>query len=291
MRPRLYADLLGFLRAACTHASHAGREVPLIPFYVRNDAVGWIRPSFAELLRRWPHIFEVNSAYVTLRAKPDTVAGRTEALAEVTRELSRDGVIRGWRDEPVRIAHHYAAPELLRIERSATRHFGMMCYGAHVNGFARANGLVHAWISRRSANKSIDPGKLDNLVGGRVAAGFTVDETLRKEAWEEASLPPQLLEGLWCVSAVRVEYSVPDGLHREILFVHDLWLPDDFTPANQDGEVADLRCLPVEEVLESLLVGDFTLDAGVVMIDGLLRLGAVLPEDPQYLDLLRMMKP
>src|SRR6185503_9653996 len=232
MRPRLHADLLGFLRAACTHASHSGRELPVLPFYVKEHAVGWLRPSFADQLRRWPHVFEVSNAFVTLRAKPDTVAGRTAALAEVTRELARDGVIRGWRDESVRIAHHYAAPELLRIERSATRHFGMMCYGAHVNGFARSNGLVHAWISRRSPNKSIDPGKLDNLVGGRVAAGFTVDETLRKEAWEEASLPPQLLEGLWCVSAVRVEYSVPEGLHREILFVHDLWLPDDFKPVN-----------------------------------------------------------
>jgi len=291
MRPRLYADLLGFLRAACTHASHAGREVPLIPFYVRNDAVGWIRPSFAELLRRWPHIFEVNSAYVTLRAKPDTVAGRTEALAEVTRELSRDGVIRGWRDEPVRIAHHYAAPELLRIERAATRHFGMMCYGAHVNGFARSNGLVHAWISRRSANKSIDPGKLDNLVGGRVAAGFSVDETLRKEAWEEAGIPPALLDGLACVGAVRVEYSVPEGLHREVLFVHDLWLPEDFKPANQDGEVAEIRRVPLEEVLQHILAGEFTMDAGTVMIDGLLRQGILAPEDPLYLETLRLLKP
>ncbi|SRR5258706_818117 len=291
MRPRLHVDLLGFLRTACTHASHAGREVPLLPFYVREHAVGWLRPSFAEELRRWPHVFEVTNAFVTLRAKPDNVAGRTAALAEVTRELARDGVIRGWRDEAVRIAHHYAAPELLRIERAATRHFGMMCYGAHVNGFARSNGLVHAWISRRSANKSIDPGKLDNLVGGRVAAGFTVDETLRKEAWEEASLPPQLLEGLSCVSAVRVEYSVPEGLHREVLFVHDLWLPDDFKPTNQDGEVAEIRLVPFEDVVEQILTGEFTLDAGTVMIDGLLRQGVLPPEDPLYLELLRLLKP
>src|SRR6185503_17198136 len=125
----------------------------------------WLRPSFADQLRRWPHVFEVNPAYVTLRAKPDTVAGRTEALAEVTRELARDGVIRGWRDEPIRIAHHYAAPELLRIERAASRHFGMMCYGAHLNGFTRTNGLAQVWISRRSSTKSIDPNRLDNLVG------------------------------------------------------------------------------------------------------------------------------
>ena len=43
--------------------------------------------------------------------------------------------------------------------------------------------------------------------------------------------------------------------------------------------------------MQDLLAGDFTLDAGAVMIDGLLRLGAVLPEDPQYLDLLRLLKP
>lgn len=291
MRPRIYADLLGFLRAACTHASHSGRELPVLPFYVREHAVGWLRPSFADQLRRWPHVFEVSPAYVTLRAKPDTPAGRTAALAEVTRELARDGVIRGWRDELVAVSHHYAAPELLRIERAATRHFGMMGYAAHVNGFTRVGGLVHAWIARRSPDKHIYPDKLDNLVGGRIPAGFTVDETLRKEAWEEAGIAPALLEGVTCLGAVRVEYSVPEGLHREILFVHDLWLPPDFKPANQDGEVSEIRRYPLEEVIANILAGDFTLDAGAVMIDGLLRLGAVLPEDAQYLDLLRLLKP
>lgn len=291
MRPRLYADLLGFLRAACTHASHAGRELPVLPFYVKEHAVGWLRPSFADQLRRWPHVFEVNSAFVTLRGKPDTVQGRTDAMAEVTRDLARDGVIRGWRDEVVSVSHHYAAPELLRIERAATRHFGLMAYAAHLNGFTRHGGRTHVWVSRRSAQKHIDPDRLDNLVGGRIGAGLSVDETVRKEAWEEAGIPPSLLGDLNCLGAVRVEYSVPEGLHREILFVHDLWLPEDFKPVNQDGEVSEIRCMPVEEVLQCLLGGDFTLDAGTVMIDGLLRLGAVLPEDRQYLDLLRLMKP
>jgi 8-oxo-dGTP pyrophosphatase MutT (NUDIX family) len=291
MRPRLYADLPGFVRAACAHASHAGGELPVLPFYVKEHAVGWLTPSFADLLRRWPHVFEVNSAFVTLRAKPDTAAGRSAAMAEVTRDLAKEGVIRGWRDELVSVSHHYAAPELLRIERAATRPFGLMAYGAHMNGFTRIGGLTHVWIARRSPDKAIDPDKLDNLVGGRIAAGMSVDETLRKEAWEEAGIAPALLAGLNCLGAVRVEYSVPEGLHREILFVHDLWLPHDFSPANQDGEVAEIRRMPVEEVLQNLLAGDFTLDAGAVMIDGLLRLGAVLPEDSQYLDLLRLLKP
>src|SRR4029077_8473753 len=129
--------------------------------------------------------FEVNPSFVTLRAKPDTVAGRTEALSEVTRELARDGVIRGWRDELVSVSHHYAAPELLRIERAASRHFGLMSYGAHLNAYTHVDGLARVWIARRSTSKAIDPGRLDNLVGGRIAAGTTVDETLRKESWEE----------------------------------------------------------------------------------------------------------
>ena len=291
MRPRLYADLLGFLRAACTHASMAGRELPALPFYVREHAVGWIRPSFADQLRRWPHVFEVADAYVRLSAQPDTPAGRTAAMAEVTRELARDGVIRGWRDELVSISHHYAAPELFRVERAASRHFGFVSYAAHMNGFTREGGLVHTWIARRSSDKHVDPGKLDNLVGGRIAAGMSVDETIRKEAWEEAGIPPALLRDLNCIGAVRVEYSVPEGLHREILFVHDLWLPPDFKPVNQDGEASEIRRMPVEEVLQNLLTGDFTLDAGAVMIDGLLRMGAIPPEDPQYLELLRLLRP
>jgi 8-oxo-dGTP pyrophosphatase MutT (NUDIX family) len=291
MRTRLYADLLGFLRAACTHASPSGSELPALPFYVKEHVVGWLRPSFADLLRRWPHVFDVNPAYVTMRAQPDTPAGRSAATAEVTQDLAREGVIRGWRDELVGVYHHYGMPELFRIERAASRHFGIMAFAAHVNGFTPEGGLTHVWVARRSPDKAIDPGKLDNLVGGRIAAGMTVDETVRKEAWEEAGISPSLLADLNCLGAVRVEYSVPEGLHREILFVHDLWLPPEFKPANQDGEVSEIRLVPMQEVIQNILTGDFTLDAGTVMIDGLLRLGAVLPEDPQYLDMLRLLKP
>ena len=291
MKTRLYADLASFVRAACTHASHLDREVPLLPFYVREHPVGWLRPSFADLLRRWPHIFETTAAFVALRAAPDTVHGRTAAMAEVTQALEKEGVIRGWRDEPVSISHHYAAPELLRIERAATRHFGMMAYGAHLTGFTRRGGEPYLWIARRAATKSVDPDRLDNLVGGRIASGYTVEETIRKEAWEEAGIPADLLEGVACASVVRVEYSVPEGLHREIMFAHDLWLPEDFRPQNQDGEVARLYCLSIPETLEAILAGEFTQDAGAVTVDALLRNGVLAPEDPQYLDLVRLLKP
>jgi 8-oxo-dGTP pyrophosphatase MutT (NUDIX family) len=291
MKTRLYADLTAFVRAACTHASHLDREVLLLPFYVREHAVGWLRPSFADLLRRWPHVFEVTPSFVSLRVSPDTVHGRTAALAEVTRALAADGVIRGWRGEEVSVSHHYAAPELLRVERSATRHFGMMAYAAHLTGFSRRPGGPLLWIARRAPAKSIDPDRLDSLVGGRIASGYTVEETIRKEAWEEAGIPATLMKGVPCASVVRVEYSVPEGLHREVIFAHDLWLPEDFRPQNQDGEVARLYGLTVPETIDAILAGEFTLDAGAVTVDALLRNGVLAPEDPQYLDLVRLLKP
>jgi 8-oxo-dGTP pyrophosphatase MutT (NUDIX family) len=233
----------------------------------------------------------VNAAFVALRTTPDTPHGRTVALHEVTRALAKEGVIQGWRDEMVSVSHHYAAPELLRIERAATRHFGMIAYAAHLTGFTRRGGEPYLWIARRAASKSVDPDRLDNLVGGRIATGYTVAETIEKEAWEEAGIPTPLVRGLPCASVVRAEYSVPEGLHREIMFAHDLWFPEDFRPQNQDGEVARLYCLSVPETIEAMLEGEFTLDAGAVTVDAFLRHGILAPEDPQFLDLVRLLAP
>ena len=47
-------------------------------------------------------------------------------------------------------------------------------------------------VARRAADKRLDPGKLDHLVGGGVAAGMGFADTLAKEAEEEAGLPPEL---------------------------------------------------------------------------------------------------
>jgi 8-oxo-dGTP pyrophosphatase MutT (NUDIX family) len=289
MKRRLHASLLGFLKTACTHSSQLDREILLTPFMVQDLPVGWLRPSFADLLRRWPHVFAFTPDSVTLR--PDTPQARTDALNLVTRELEKEGAIRGWREEPVTISHHYCAPELFRIERSATRHFGLVAYASHVNGLTRRDGELHAWIGRRSPAKSVDPNRLDNLVGGRIAAGFTVEETVRKEAWEEAGITEAMMRPVKCAGAVRVEYTVPEGLHREIMFVHDLWMPGDFNPVNQDGEVAALYRLPVAEVIEAILAGEFTMDAGAVMVDCLIRNGVMHPEDPEYLDMIRLLRP
>jgi 8-oxo-dGTP pyrophosphatase MutT (NUDIX family) len=123
------------------------------------------------------------------------------------------------------------------------------------------NGLVHhgretsMWIARRSPDKAIDPGMLDNLMGGGVGSGLSVQQTLVKESWEEAGIPASLAVTALPVGTLGVRREVADGLHAEVLHMYDLALDDGFLPVNQDGEVVEFRRLSLAEV-ESDLAGD-----------------------------------
>ena len=129
--------------------------------------------------------------------------------------------------------------------------------------------------------------KSDDVIGRAKA----YEAIVKGEPMPLPGIPESLMRGVGCAGAVRVEYSVPEGLHREVIFTHDLWLPEDFRPQNQDGEVARLYCLTIPETIEAILAGEFTLDAGAVTVDALLRNAVLAPEDPLYLELVRLLKP
>jgi len=125
-----------------------------------------------------------------------------------------------------------------------------------------------------------------NLVGGGIAAGATADATLVKEAWEEAGIPPALASIAMAAGKIEIRRDQPDGLQWETIFAYDLWLPAAFTPANQDGEaVAHLR---VDFAEAARLIGcapgcdEVTADASLVVLDCLLRHGAIDPAGPHF---------
>ena len=66
-----------------------------------------------------------------------------------------------------------------------------------------------------------------------------------------------------------------DGLQVETLFVHDLALPPDFVPLNQDGEVSGHRLVDLGEAARLAAQEDgpdeVTIDASLVVLDYLLR--------------------
>lgn len=266
---------------------------PYRPLRVEESAAGWLDDARAARLARMSEVFEVHRESVRFVDGLDDEKARSGAVDRVARELEAAGELTAWRHERYAVAPEFGATPWFLVERAAARYFGIHTYAAHVNGVVRGNQGVRMWLARRSDAKSIDPGMLDNLVGGGIAAGQTIAATVVKEGWEEAGIPA-LIACLACpAGAVRICRGQPDGLHRETIFVHDLWLPADFTPAGQDGEVVDHRLVTLPEAVR-LIAKDagfdaVTADASLVILDFLIRHGHIEPDAPGYetLDSLR----
>jgi 8-oxo-dGTP pyrophosphatase MutT (NUDIX family) len=157
----------------------------------------------------------------------------------------------------------------------------------------RAGDGIRMWLARRSPTKAIDPGMLDNLVGGGIAAGQSVAATVRKESAEEAGIAAAVADLATPAGTVHICRAQPDGLQRETIFVHDLWLPGDFRPAGQDGEVVGNALVTLPEAARLIGVDAgvdaVTADASLVILDFLFRYGAIAPDAHHYaaLDALR----
>ena len=230
--------------------------------------------------------FDVSASAVCLDAQLATPDARTKTIAEVAATLRSEGALPAWRDEAYAVATTFGQAPLFLIERGAARYFGVVTYAAHVNGIVRASGTTRMWLARRSHDKAVDPGLLDNLVGGGIAATLRVDETVVKEAWEEAGIAAPLARCAQPAGMVCSRRPMFDGLQREILFVHDLTLPPEFVPRNQDGEAIEHRLVTLDEAARSIAVdtGDdeVTVESSLAVLDYLVRHGEIRPDQPRY---------
>jgi 8-oxo-dGTP pyrophosphatase MutT (NUDIX family) len=221
-----------------------------VPLFSGRRRIGWLRPELAARLGSWPEVFASTPERVNL-LKP-------EALSPVVEQLAEEGFIPGWRNERYRIA------DAFEVERAAARPFGFATQAVHVNAVA-GDGM---WLARRSETKPTDPGMLDNLVGGGMTAGLSHEQILVKEAWEEAGIEAGLARRAKRGGTIELVREVPEGVQCEVIRVYDLELPRDFTPKNQDGEVAEVRLVPLGEALRLARDTDeLTVDAALVALD------------------------
>ena len=262
-------------------------------FEVAGTTVGLVDDARASRLAQFD-CFDVNGARVVLHRGLATPQARSAAIADVAATLRTEGALPAWRDELYAVAVEFGAPPLFLIERGAARYFGVRTYAAHVNGVVPAEAGTRMWIARRSPQKAVDPGLLDNVVGGGVAACLRVDETLVKEAWEEAGIDAATARRARPVGTLDIVRPMFDGLQRETLFVHDLALPRQFVPTNQDGEAVEHRLVTLPEVARMIAAeqGDdeVTLDASLVVLDYLIRNGEIGPDQPYYDALSRLLR-
>ena len=272
----IHARLDRALRAPAIH---------LRPFVVAGAPVGFVDDARAARLERFgPRLFQVHTNRVELACVLDDERSRSAAMADVAAMLRAEGALPGWRDELYCVASTFDAKAALHVERGAARYFGVRTWAAHVNGIVRTARSMSMWLARRSPTKATDPGMLDNLVGGGIAAGFSVESTVVKEAWEEAGIGDALAATAHRTGIVHVMRALPDGLQRETVFAHDLDLPADFRPVNQDGEATGHRLVDVDDGARAIAIDsgpdEVTVDASVVVLDFLIRHGRIAAGEP-----------
>ncbi len=137
----------------------------------------------------------------------------------------------------------------------------------HLNAYLDADTLL---VAKRAAHKQIDPGLWDNLVGGMVPAGESLQQALAREAWEEAGLQldrVQVERG----RSFQVLRPVAEGVQSEIIHTFDTLLPSGLQLRNRDGEVDAIEPRKIEDVISAIERDEFTLESALTTLESIAR--------------------
>jgi len=261
------------------------------PFRIDGVQVGRVTDASARLLGEFPDVFQVSPAAVELHPGLRDLDARSQAVHDALIRLAERGDVRPPRGETYGISENWNAPTRLRLDRGLVPTFGVKSYGVHVNGFVRGPDSLAMWIGRRAPDKRVAPNKLDHMVAGGLAHGYSVDETVVKEAAEEADVPDALARRAKPVGALTYVTELEQGLRDDTLFVFDLDLPAHFVPRNTDGELTGFELWDVGDVMARVReTDDFKFNVAPVLIDFFLRHGLLDPDrEPDYLPIVRQL--
>lgn len=271
----------GYIRHFVACNSH--EMAHFVPFLIGTKRYGWIKKETATLLEQKTPLFERQGIGLALAMRFSTFETRSEALREATQFLALQSN-NAFRNELYPVVEKWGDAPLAQLDRLAVPWFGVRAWGLHVNGLVRKKeGEIFLWIGKRAAARPIDPGKLDNMIGGGHPLGLTLEENLCKEAKEEAGIPAELALKAQLTGTLNYKLELPDGFRDDTLFVYDLEVPEDFTPQNTDGEVESFRLMPLAEVADLVKnTNAFKFNCGMIIIDFLVRQGFISPQNAEF---------
>jgi len=263
------------------------------PFLVAGQPVGFIRSDFAAKLADFGKAFRVSPKEVTLLGteagdEADDFDSRSLVMARACAALVAAGHLPRSRQELYPVIPKIDAEPLLQIDRAWVPSFGTIATGVHVNGFVATPEGPDLWIGIRARDRGVAPGKLDNMVAGGQPIGISLAENLIKEAAEEADVPAELAATALPAGAVSYIMEVENGLRRDVLYIYDLALPEDFKPRNTDGEAEGFVRWPAHRALRVVReTEEFKFNVAMVIIDFALRHGLIDGTEPRYTALLK----
>jgi 8-oxo-dGTP pyrophosphatase MutT (NUDIX family) len=255
------------------------------PFFIGDQRYGRIKKELVPILTGKTKFFDLYKDGVALASRFADFDARSDALMQITALLSKH-FGKALRNEMYPVVLQQEDAPVAQLDRIAVPWFGVRAWGLHVNGFVRKKDGLYLWVGERASDRLVEPGKLDNMIGGGQPIGLTREQNLCKEAWEEAGVDKAVANTATYARTIDYMLEMPHGLRADTLHTYDLELPETFTPRNTDGEVASFSLMPLAQIAELLRTTDkFKFNCPLVITDFLIRHGFITPQDAEYMAL------
>ena len=245
--------------------------------------MGLIRPQFAEQLLRWSDVFQLKNNQLLLNPELTSFEQRTQAVAAIMEQLYQEGVIPAWVNEPYAVSHCFEEQPRMAVERAVASYLGVRSYGIHINGLVQKSDGIYNWVAVRARDKPFWPGQFDQMVAGGQGIGIGLMENVIKESAEEADIHVDIASQAQQRTTLHYCSNSSRGISMDTLYNYDLWLPEDFTPVNTDGEVDEFILMPLAEVAEIIDTSEqFKTNCNLVNIELLIRAGIISESHPDF---------
>lgn len=264
-------------------ACHQFDRSEYLDFVIGDEIMGLTRPQFAEHLLRWNDVFQLENNQLLLNPALISFEQRTQAVASIMEQLYKEGIIPAWVNEPYAVSHCFEEQPKMAVERAAASYLGVRSYGIHINGLVKKAHGIYNWVAVRARDKPFWPGQFDQMVAGGQGIGIGLMENVIKESAEEADIPADIARQAQQRTTLNYCYNSHRGISMDTLYNYDLWLPEDFTPVNTDGEVDEFILMPLEEMAQIIDTSEqFKTNCNLVNIDLLIRSGIINESHPDF---------
>jgi 8-oxo-dGTP pyrophosphatase MutT (NUDIX family) len=270
---------------ACLRRVPAFERSRFRPFRCGDQRIGWIVDGFADELASDPALFRIEPDAVHLADSLGDVETRSAAVNAFVWQRRHLPWFRRWNDEYAAVAPGLADKAVLNLARCASVPFGIRTFGAAVNAYVRVGTELRFWVAQRQRGEPEFGGQLDNLACGFIAAGRSPAKVAEAELGEEAGIDAGLAAPLHAVGAVRGCRQEIEGVRPFSIYCFDLELDGETIPVNRDGEIDGFELLSLEQLIDRLEAGYFKFNAVWVVVDWLMRMGAVSPEGRCFVEL------
>ncbi|MCK5813497.1 MAG: DUF4743 domain-containing protein [Cocleimonas sp.] len=264
-------------------ACHQFDRSEYFDFVIGDEIMGLTRPQFAEQLLRWSDVFQLKNNQLLLNPELTSFEQRTQAVAAIMEQLYQEGVIPAWVNEPYAVSHCFEEQPRMAVERAVASYLGVRSYGIHINGLVQKSDGIYNWVAVRARDKPFWPGQFDQMVAGGQGIGIGLMENVIKESAEEADIHVDIASQAQQRTTLHYCSNSSRGISMDTLYNYDLWLPEDFTPVNTDGEVDEFILMPLAEVAEIIDTSEqFKTNCNLVNIELLIRAGIISESHPDF---------